>query len=257
MYNGKTISLGNIVWKVMKNAVASDLTYEEAAEFALEYIRLMGAPLIYLDKITEPIKLNMYKARTPDDMLWVKGVKYICDDCDDNTLDDGIAMIHATDIYHRGSEPFNSRQRDKRDEPNILPALDNLQGYTYIIEKGIIKTSIEDGYVVISYKGLALDENGFPLIPDDEAFKLGLEYYILHRYIEPMWIMGKIPDKVFHYIEQKRHWYYSSAHTSLQMPDIDHMEAIMNGVNRIIINETAHQDFFRAYGLKERLKRYH
>jgi hypothetical protein len=250
MYNGNTVSLGSIIWKVMKRPMASDLTYEEAAEFALEFTRLMGAPLIYLDKITEPITLSMYKARVPDDMLFVKGVKY---SYDSNMVDDGIAMTHATDIYHKGNQPYNLRS-DKFKEVN---SIDNSQGYTYVIEKSIIKTSIENGCITISYKGLALDENGFPLVPDDEKFKLGLEYYILHRYIEPLWEMGKIPDKVFNYIEQKRHWYYSSAHTSLQMPDIDQMEAVMNGINRIIVNNQAQENFFRGYGKKERIKKYH
>ncbi len=57
MYSGKTIKLGSVIWKVMKHSLAAELTQDEAAEFALEYIRLMGAPVIYLDEITEPIEL--------------------------------------------------------------------------------------------------------------------------------------------------------------------------------------------------------
>lgn len=259
MYNGNVKSLGSIIWKVMKHPSASSLTYEEAAEFALEFIRLVGAPLILADVISEPIKLNMYKARLPDDIIEMKGVKYLCDECLDGTLgEEGIAMIYATDIYHQGTRKYSRREENReRREPNVLDNIDNLQGYTYMVNKGIITTSIEDGYVVLSYKGLCLDENGFPLVPDTEEFKLGLEYYILFRYLEPMWIAGKIADKAFQYIEQKKCWYIGSAHTQLQMPTIDQMESIMNGVNRIIINDTAQQDFFRTYGMKERIKRYH
>lgn len=239
MYNGKTLSLSSIVWKVMKNPMVSDLSYEEAAEFALEFIRLIGAPLVFSDIITEPIKLNMYKARLPENLLYIKGVKYINELCNDNSLVNGISLTHATDIYHSGSSPSTCNQ---------------FQGFTYVVDKGIIKTSLEDGYIVISYKSIALDENGYPLIPDDEPFKIGLEYYILHRYLEPMYLMGKITDKAFGYIEQKRHFYTARANNSLQMPDIDHMEAIMNGLNRIVINSTAQQNFFRTYGSKENTK---
>ncbi len=239
MYNGKTLSLSSIVWKVMKNPMVSDLSYEEAAEFALEFIRLIGAPLVFSDIITEPIELNMYKARLPDDLLYIKGVKYIKGDCDDNMLENGISLSHATDIYHSGNYNNSNNQ---------------FQGFTYMVDKGVIKTSLEDGFIVISYKGLSVDENGYPLIPDDETFKIGLEYYILHRYLEPMYLMGKITDKAFNYIEQKRHFYTARANNSLQMPDIDHMEAIMNSLNRIIINDTAQKDFFRAHGSKEIIK---
>jgi hypothetical protein len=240
MYNGKTLSLSSIVWKVMKNPMASDLSYEEAAEFSLEFIRLIGAPLVFSDIISKPIELNMYKAKVPDNLLYVKGIKYICGDCDDNSFDTAIALTHATDIYHSGSMPNG--------------VVSQFQGYTYVIDKGIVKTSLEDGYIVISYKGLAVDENGYPLIPDDEPFKIGLEYYILHRYLEPMYLMGKITDKAFGYIEQKRHFYTARANNSLQMPDVDHMESIMNGLNRIIINDTAQKNFFRTYGSKENTK---
>jgi hypothetical protein len=239
MYNGKTLSLSSIVWKVMKNPMVADLAYEEAAEFALEFIRLIGAPLVFSDVITEPIKITMYKASLPDNLLYVKGIRYMDENCDDNSIQNSVALSHATDIYHSGSMPNCSNE---------------FQGYTYVIDKGIIKTSLEEGYLVVSYKGLALDENGYPLIPDDEPFKIGLEYYILHRYLEPMYLMGKITDKAFGYIEQKRHFYTARASNSLQMPDVDHMESIMNGLNRIVINDTAQKDFFRTYGSKETTK---
>lgn len=251
MYNGKVISLGRIIWKVMKHSLASELSYEEAAEYALEFIKLVGTPLAYSNVISEPIPISLYKSRLPDDVILVKGIKYICRECSD---DEAIAMTEATDIYHRGSQPVSKLINDY--QSTSYPEVNSNQGYTYVIEKGVIKTSMEDGCIVISYKGLNIDDNGFPLVPDNEPFKMGMEYYILHRYLEPMWLAGKVTDKAFNYIEQKRHWYTASADTSMKMPSIDGMEAIMNGINRLIINTTAHENFFRTYGEKERLKKY-
>lgn len=251
MYNGKVISLGRIIWKVMKHALASELSYEEAAEYALEFIKLVGTPLAYSNVISEPIPINLYKSRLPDDVVLIKGVKYICREC---TEDQAIAMREATDIYHKGSEPISKRLNDH--EYNNYPTFNANQGFTYIVEKGIIKTSIENGCIIISYKALNIDEDGFPLVPDNEPFKMGMEYYILHRYLEPLWLAGKVTDKAFNYIEQKRHWYMASADTSMKMPSIDQMESIMNGINRIITDTTAHEKFFRNYGEKERLKKY-
>ncbi len=170
------------------------------------------------------------------------------DKCHVNVPNAEIAMIKATDVYHSGSQMYDSLNPHYRRED---------QGFTYIVEKGIIKTSVEGGYVVISYKGLALDEFGYPLIPDKEEFILGLEYYILHRFMEPLWIAGKVSDKAFSYVEQKRHFYFGSAHTGLNMPDSDKMESIMNGINRLIPNTTGHRDFFRNYGVREQIKKYH
>ena len=68
--------------------------------------------------------------------------------------------------------------------------------------------------------------------------------------------MGKITDKAFHYIEQKRHFYMGGADTSMKLAGIDHLESIMNTINRLIINTNAHNDFYKGSGAKERLRRF-
>lgn len=245
MYNGSTKSLGSVLWKIMRYPFLEGITYEEAAEYALEYIKLMGAPVIYLDVITEPIKLTDYKARLPNDILIVRGVKYMQDKCDVNKPGGEVAMQGATDIYHAGSVPHNINN-------TIYPD----QGINYIIEKGIIKTSVRDGYIVVSYKAVATDEDGFPLIPDKIEFELGLQFYIMERYLYPLYIMGKMPKGAYDDIVQKSNFYYNSAHTALRMPTSDQLESIMNGINRLLINSTAHRDFFRNYGEREYIRKY-
>ena len=50
MDNGLNTSLGSIIWRVLKNKLAADLTYDDAAEYALEALKLIGAPLVYQNK---------------------------------------------------------------------------------------------------------------------------------------------------------------------------------------------------------------
>ena len=56
-------------------------------------------------------------------------------------------------------------------------------------------------------------------------------------------MMGKIQDKVFSYIEQKRHFYLGQAENSMKLQGMDHLESMMNALNRIIINDQAHENF--------------
>lgn len=235
-YNGKMVSVGDIVWRVMRNPICADLTYEQAAEFAIEFLRLIEAPLSFSDEICS-LKLNDYKTLLPSNLINIRGVRYTgIDGCEDP-----IAMRYATDIYHKSHDvPLNNCNRE----------------YTYIVQNCVLTASECDGYVEISYKAISLDENGFPLIPDNESYKYGLEYFIMHRYLEPLWAMGKIQDKVFQYYEQKRHWYLGQASTSLIVQGIDHLESIMNGLNRIIIQDQSHETFYKNFGEKERIKRF-
>lgn len=244
-------SLGTVLWRILKNPLVSELSYEEAAEFALEFIKLLGAPVAYVDNVSENIEIVNHKAELPCNILTINGIKYLDTD-EDGRFNKPIAMRESTDVYHHdpdefsneGSTDFELRGNHRRME------------YTYSIQKGILFTSIKDGNVKISYRGIATDEDGYPLIPDNEKVMLGMEYYILSRYLEPMYLMGKITDKAFEYIQQKRYFYMPSAFTSLQMPSVDGMESVMNSINRLILSNTSHESFFKKSGEKERLRKF-
>jgi hypothetical protein len=237
MVSGKNVSIGSIIWKVMRNPLTQDLTYEQAAEFALEFIRLVNAPLSYSDEV-QSLKLTEHKAYLPSNLINIRGVRYTgIDGCQDP-----IAMRYATDLYHKShNNTLNEYSKE----------------FTYVVQNCVLTASEKEGYVEMSYTSISLDKDGFPLIPDNESYKLGLEYFILHKFIEPLWMMGKIQDKVFHYVEQKRHWYFGQAENSMRLQGMDHLESMMNALNRIIIQDKSHETFYKQFGQKEYIKRYH
>lgn len=53
----------------------------------------------------------------------------------------------------------------------------------YKIQGNYIQTSFECGYVKLHYLTIPVDKDGYPLIPDNDAFKNALEWYILKRLI--------------------------------------------------------------------------
>lgn len=252
MINGNLKSLGTILWKVMKNPLASELSYEEAAEYALEFIRLLGAPAAYENKLFST-ELTNHKAELPCDIITIDGVRYL-DSSDPQTASATrfIAMREASNIYHFDEQEHLSEQDTEFD----LRGNHRRSEFTYKIQKGIIFTSMRDGCIEMAYKGLSVDEDGFPLIPDNEKVAIAMEYYILSRYLEPMWLMGKISDKAFEYIQQKRFFYMPSAYTALQMPNADGLETIMNGINRLLLSTTMHEKFYKKLGEEERLRKF-
>lgn len=252
MTNGNYVSLGTVMWKVMKHGLCQELTYEEAAEYAMEFIKLLGAPVAYENKLYRS-DLENYKAPLPCDILKVDGVRYI-----DSSKEDGecttrwIAMREATNIYHLDPNEHMNEQDTEFD----LRGNHRRSEFVYKLQNGIIFTSMRNGCIEMAYEGLATDEDGFPLIPDNEKVAIAMEYYILSRYLEPMWLMGKITDKAFEYIQQKRYFYMPSAFTALQMPNYDGMESVMNGINRLILSTTMHEKFYKKMGEEERLRKF-
>lgn len=53
----------------------------------------------------------------------------------------------------------------------------------YKIVGNYIQTSFECGYIKLHYLTIPVDKEGYPLIPDNEAFKQALEWYIIRRLI--------------------------------------------------------------------------
>lgn len=230
--NGKFCSIGEILWRVLKQPICTDLTLEQASEYALEFLRLIGAPLSFVDKVTNPpLKLTDYKVALPADLIEIRGVK-----CNNRPL------RYATDLYHLSIDEDKDCSYYKE--------------YTYIVQNCVLIASVKDECIEVSYKSISTDENGYPMIPDNESYRMGLEYYIMHRYLEPLWTMGKITDKVFQYYEQKRHWYMGQASSALTIANMDQLESMMNGINRLIINDHAYQTFYKNYGVKERIRKH-
>jgi len=242
MTNSNYKSLDSTIWSLLKNPLAEQLTYEEAAEYALEGIKLLGAPVIYLSKVERKV-LQSHKTDIPCDLLYIEGVKYFGDNSESGTT-----MREATNSFHMSDDEFTTSDSIKHNYRNTE--------FTYKIQKGIFFSSIAEGCVDIAYKGIATDEEGYPLIPDNQKVQLALEYYILSRYLEPLWLMGKITDKAFEYIQQKRFFYMASAQTGIMMPTVDKMESLMNSINKLIINTTSHKDGFKKLGEKEYIKKY-
>lgn len=87
----------------------------------------------------------------------------------------------------------------------------------FIITGGYIKTSIEEGKLLISYQEVATDKDGFPLIPDDYSFDQAIYWYIVHKLMEGGF---EHPAKI-HYFDARNLWlnYCTQARNAANYPD--------------------------------------
>ena len=251
----------------MQMPQAEGLNYQDAAEYAIAGLELIGTPLTYIDLVTvPPLRIVNHKAALPTNMISIRGVRYL----DGNG--EGVAMRKATDVYHQsipttgninttGSEiitsPFDATNQGVNvDQTATAGTTNTATEFTYTAQAGVIQTSIPDGEIEVAYQSLAVDCDDYPMIPDNIQVKECIRYYILHRFLEPLFMMGKVTDKVFNYIDQKKCFYMGSANTSMQLQGTDHLESVMNAVNRLIINDKAFSNFYKKSGQQERIKKY-
>lgn len=255
MYNGKSVSLKEVMFEVMRNPMMKDISFEDAASFAISALHLINAPLIYKDKVTQPlVDIQEFKGELPFDLVKIRGVRVIQNQ--DNHDFDSIPLTYATDIFHKAlncNTMFTKQSREKYKETGYI---DYRNEYTYTVQQNKIFTSFEEGKIEISYQALDVDEEGFPLIPDNQKVKEAIKYYIMRQYLEPLFIMGKISDKAYNYVEQQYNWYIGAAQSATKLAGMDQLEATMNAINRLLVEDQGFNNHYKGVGKRERLRRF-
>lgn len=103
---------------------------------------------------------------------------------------------------------------------------------TNITDKECITTNSKS--LCIIYLGIAVDSEGYPLIPDDIYFMEACAKYVTYMLDYQEWRKGNIPDKVLNKSETDYLFYINSARGSANMPNGQQLENIKNSWVRLI-----------------------
>lgn len=201
------ISIKQILDDLLAHPLLRDLSLERAVDHAVHFIRIVGMPKVTSEKQVV-IKIHEYRALLPTDYYGIIQVK---------EAKNGTILQSTRSGHHIGSN-------------ENIKNLYNIQG-------NIIYTSLKEGELEISYKALLVDEDGYPLLPDNSSFIRALELYIKKRYFTVLFDMGKITPQVLNNVQQEYAWYVGQCQSDLVRPTLDEMKFITNTWNNIIINK--------------------
>ena len=125
---------------------------------------------------------------------------------------------------------------------------------SYIIDCDYIKTSFATGKVCLSYMAFPVDDDCFPLIPDDISYKEAMFWYIFKQLLLGGW--DKPTNKIdYNFADQRWRYYCTQARNAATFPDIDRMESFMNQWVRLIPNLNRHEFLFEELNVRENLNR--
>jgi hypothetical protein len=117
----------------------------------------------------------------------------------------------------------------------------------------IIYTSFKDGNLDISYKSLPVDNEGFPLLPDEPTFLRALELYIKKQWFTILFDMSKISPAVLQNTQQEYAFAAGACNNTFIIPSVSEMEAIKNMWNQLIPRTNEFKNGFKSLGYKEHL----
>jgi len=240
MLNHKYTSIQRVLENIIRDTgFTEEIEFVEAIEWAYRAMELIGAPQIYIEKVTDgnkelnhldPIIIENYRAELPCDLHQIIQVR---DYCNRGALRESTYTFQST-----------------QNLPDVTNGLDN----TYKIDNGWIFTNFKEGSLEIAYYAFPTDSEGYPAIPDDERYLLAVESFIISKIAKKLWLQDKISkDK---YIELEKEWlfYVRSAKSRAQMPTIDGMESFKNQVLRLITHPDRHRHQFQQQGDSEQIR---
>lgn len=132
--------------------------------------------------------------------------------------------------------------------------------YYFYISNNTLITDIpntdSDQFIYLNYLGTPVDEEGYPMIPDDVYFMEACTKYVIYMLDYREWRKGNIPDKVLNKSETDYLFYVNSARGSANMPNERQMRNLKNIWIRLIPNMNDENNFFRKNSEKERRYRH-
>lgn len=134
------------------------------------------------------------------------------------------------------------------------PNIDNTTAsdpYTYVTNGGYIKTNVRTGYIMMSYQAVPTDDEGFPMIPDDESFEEAIYWYINMKLTYPEWKSGRVRDAVYYDAKSSWNFYRKQAYAAALMPNVDQLESIKNAWVRLVPEIHEHDTFFTNLNNKQ------
>ena len=222
------ISIKEVLDNLLDNPLLQDLTLERVVNYTIDFIRKVGMPKVYIEKIAN-LEVKEYRALLPCDFHKMIQVRTFKEGCSQT-------FRSSTDNFH-----FSNNKRDSHD-------------LTYKLQGQVIYTSMKNGTIEIVYQAIPVDCDGYPMIADNSSFREALELYITKRRYKVLFDIGKIRGDVYSSTCQDYAFAVGQAQTSLIMPTIDEMESITNSWNTLIPRVTEHRMGFINNGSKETLK---
>ena len=228
------ISLKQIADKTLRNPMMAGISFEAIIDYAVDFMRIVQCSGFFTEKC-EPIEIIEHKGLLPDDFFEMNQVRLVTALTESGELSVSKAFRYASDTFH-------------------LSDYSNYFDMTYKIQGGYIFTSIKEGTIEISYKAILLDEEGYPLIPDNSKFTRALQAYIKKEWFTILFDLGKLQAAIYQNAQQEYAWAVGACESEFQKMSLDKAESFYNSWSTLIPRRNQHQRFYSYNGSKQNLK---
>lgn len=215
-------SIKRVLDNLLDHPMLRDLTLEQVIRYTLRFIGINGFPKLYQQK-QDTLEIKDYRAVLPCDLISIIQVK------DNKTK---VCLRSMTD--------------------NFLPKDGRLiTELSFKTQGRILYTSFPEGEVEIVYKAIPVDENGFPLLVDNEIYIGALEAYIKKQVFTIKFDQGKLAAPILQNAKQDYAWLAGQLNSEFTIPSVSEMQSISNAMTHLIPRMNEFYKGFKTLGSKE------
>jgi hypothetical protein len=279
MFVDKYVSVFQVIGNVIRDGgyEQSDFIEDDLIQWAAEALDLIGVPGQYIDKVASLTGVKG-KYRLPCD--WKQRVQVAgltpagqfpmrestgtfhpifksckcTQDCNCST-NNSYANFETPISYDANGNPvinFSNAYNVAFNKNLYIGGTSNLFPVdpTYKINDNYIITNFDnkDCKILVAYKAFPVDDNGYPMIPDDVAYKMAVQWYIIEKLDYKMLRRSKIEKHVHDYSVQQCSWYMGKANEHGHQPSIDQLESWKNQTLQLLPKINRHSSFFERLG---------
>ena len=236
---------------LLDHPMLSSVTLEQVVRYTLRFISKHGYSKLYQDKV-EDVEIHDFRGKLPCDLISITQVK---------DLRTGICLRSMTDSFPHGMMPHRKEpckdpmNNMKHHTPYIPPRDEYIEEPSFKTQGQVIFTSFPEGVVQIAYRAIPIDEDGFPMVIDNETYLDALENYIKKQVFTIKFDQQKVPAGVLQNAQQE---YAASAkllQSEFTTPSPSEMRSIAAIWSTMIPKMREFDNGFRDLGNREYLKR--
>lgn len=218
-------SIKNLLDRLTRHPMLKDISLESVVQYTIDFIAIFGLPKMYMDKETT-IQIKDYRGLLPCDLVSI------------NQVQDAQTKICLRSM-----------------DGTFLPK-EGLNELQFKTQGNIIFTTIEEGELLISYKAIPVDKEGYPLLSDNPVFLRALELFIKENYFTILFDMGKISPAILQNTQQQYSWAAGQLEEEYTIPSISEMESLKNSWCTLIQRTTEFDNGFSHNGDREYIRNY-
>ena len=251
-------SIQTVIARVIRNTRIQDTSYLfDMNEWIPEAMGIMRTKYELSTKYQD-ININFHKGKLPCDLHHIKAVEWEYGRLREGNSSKDITTSQNNNIAQSYNIQVSTLSKMITPTGNLMwtsaftPQLyEGTLGLSYHktayyqVEMGYISTSFADSLIRVHYAAVPCDEQGLPLIPDNEEYKQALYYYI-----RAMMIGAGYVDTVFNEQELTARFEMHAARaiSQIRYPSVDIMEQRVNNHVRFVPQANYFDNFFRTSG---------